>query len=308
MKRKNLFWLIMGLVLGLTSMNFAAAESNSCNLEVTLLSQDPYPAMPGSYVDLVFQVTGVQNPQCEGVNFELVPTFPFSLDEGEYERSLEGDTWNENNNNYWLINYKLRVDEDALDGISEIGIKYAPKYLSDSSEYTQTFDVEVEDARTTFDAVIQETSGSEVSIAIANSGKNTANSMIVKIPEQEYFSASGTDGQMVGNLESGDYTIVSFSLNQISKDDDTLRFEIYYTDSIGERRIVNMELPVELTSTSMFDSTTSTQTSSGMQWYILAIVVVVLGAGFLIFKEYKKEKKKPSKETPEWAKSEKEKK
>ena len=35
--------------------------SASCVLDTTLLNQDPYPAVPGDYVNLVFQVTGLQS-------------------------------------------------------------------------------------------------------------------------------------------------------------------------------------------------------------------------------------------------------
>jgi len=46
----------------------------------------------------------------------------------------------------------------------------------------------------------------------SNTGKNTANSLIVRIPRQDGFRTSGTSEQIVGNLASGDYTIVSFNV------------------------------------------------------------------------------------------------
>jgi hypothetical protein len=66
--------------------------------------------------------------------------------------------------------------------------------------------------------------------------------MIVRIPDQDSFKISGTNGQMVGNLDSGDYTIVSFGVTQIGRSEDSLIIQIDYTDSIGERRSILKEI------------------------------------------------------------------
>ena len=107
------------------------------------------------------------------------------------------------------------------------------------------FDIEVSDAQTQFDGVIQEIEGSSISLALANTGKNVANSVIVKIPKQDNFQAIGTSGQMVGNLDNGDYTIVGFDVKDIG-DENTIMFQIDYTDSIDERRSVILELSLNL--------------------------------------------------------------
>ena len=92
-------------------------------------------------------------------------------------------------------------------------------------------DIDVADAQTNFDLVVQDSTSSEVSLAIANVGKNTANSMIVRIPEQNGFRVTGTNGQMVGNLDSGDYTIASFSLAAIGRNSENLTVQIDYRNT-----------------------------------------------------------------------------
>ena len=68
---------IIYLLLSLMLISFANAES--CNLNAKLINQDPYPAMPGEYVELVFQLTGVENPECGNIGFSVMEEFPFSL-------------------------------------------------------------------------------------------------------------------------------------------------------------------------------------------------------------------------------------
>ena len=155
---------------------------------------------------------------------------------------------------------------------------------------------------------------------------------------------------MVGNLESGDYTIVSFSLSskgmpptsQPSRNSQNasldfqpsttqsqnLTVDIYYTDNIGERRIVTLNLPLSLSSSSANNSTMPTNPnfqgrnkSSWNIWYtigiiagVLVLILIILKKKFplqskaLVEKIFKNKKKKTSSnEVPEWVKNNKEK-
>ena len=359
-KRKNKLFLIAICFTLMISILFtlkivSATEEIPCQLQVSLLNQDPYPATPGDYVDVVFQVSGVDNIECNGATFELFPSYPFSLDSNDGAKTINGTTWIAEHKTDWFIPYKLRVDKDALDGNNEITFHYASGAAqSQSNSYiTGKINISIKDSRTAFDAVIQEVSGSDISIAIANTGKYTANSVVVRIPEQEEFTTSVTNGQMVGNLDSGDYTIVGFTISakstlstppQVFKNQDefekfaknqtqqtpqqiqnkTLKFDVYYTDNIGERRIVNMQLPLNLESN-------STQTTNGFngsarkqttQWYsswitwVVALVVLILA--YIVYKKKlfkkifgKKDSQKSTHsgdKTPDWVKNAKEKK
>ena len=137
-----------------------------------------------------------------------------------------------------------------------------------------------------------------MTIAIANTGKNTANSAVVRIPEQTDFRVTGSDGQMVGNLESGDYTITSFSVSAMpnnNKESQTLLFDIYYTDNIGERRIVNMELPLNAATAFAASNGTAAfsqrrpgaQQSSNAVYYYIIIAIVIVGIIYFIYKKKK---------------------
>jgi hypothetical protein len=71
---------------------------------------------------------------------------------------------------------------------------------------------------TDFEIVLQQSTSSTTSFAIANTGVNVASSVIVSIPQQTNYVASGTSSVSLGNLDAGDYTLASFTLSSVSVD------------------------------------------------------------------------------------------
>ncbi len=319
MKNKYKYSTSLFLLLSLILISQVSASEN-CDLSVTMVNQDSYPATQGEYVDVLFQISGIDNSECTGAYFELVPSYPFSVDsDEELIHKLEGSTWVSNSKTEWMIPITLRVDSDAIDANSTISVKYG----EERGNVVEEFDIKIEDLRTDFDAVIQDSSSTEISIAIANIGKYTANSVVVRVPEQDNFKATSTDGQMVGNLDSGDYAIVNFDITAIpqrdAEDTNNFDFDIYYTDSLGERRIVNMELNLNMNQ-NLMNATFMPGEGIGMKkgeetsnsnnnwiWYI--VVIAILGAFYTIYKKigvdnlkkkFKKNKKTSSSKVPTW--------
>jgi len=338
-KNKILFLITLIFLAGLTYSTMAAETYGQCVLNAEIVSQDPSPAIPGEYVNLIFQLTGVNNSNCNGAKFGLMLEYPFSLDNNESTKTLESYIYAPNNKEVWTISYKIRVDENAIDGENDLQVRYSNGHDNTWASYsTKIFNIPIEDSRTSFDAVIQETSSSDVSIAIANTGKYTANSMIVRIPEQENFKVSGTNGQMVGNLDSGDYTVVGFTItpnmqktsgtSNTQTERNILKVQVDYTDGIGERRTSVLEIPfagnsLPTNSTASFPNgfrPRTAQQSIFSQWYFWVIVIILLLLGFGFYNKYKtkiknrlaknKNKTESSKEekdseTPNWVKKEK---
>ena len=347
MKISRCIMLIAGVLLlinisyaiGTSSVSSGAKYFTDCALNATLVNQNPYPAQPDSYVDIVFQVSWLQNYVCNGSRFELVMSYPFSLDENNSLRILPTDTYVQDYKTDWMVPYHLRVDKDALDGDAEVEVRYSPGIWGNDTPSIKKFNITIEDARTAFDAVLQDIQGSDVSIAIANSGKYAANSVVVRIPQQEDFTVSGTDGQMVGNLASGDYTVVGFSISQkltqngfrnasfrnmsnagfINQSPRKLKFDIYYTDNIGERRIVNMELPYIVSGNSSIGIRNSSATNGNFQGrtsgsagsssgILLVVAIACIAAVFIVYMKFfrhpKNKAEKPQKkdEVPDWIK------
>ena len=88
-----------------------------------------------------------------------------------------------------VMKYKVRVDKAAVEGPNGLKIGYTSNKFSDVS-IIESFEISVVGIQTNFDAVIQESTASDVSIAIANVGKYTANSVVVRIPDEEHHVRS----------------------------------------------------------------------------------------------------------------------
>jgi hypothetical protein len=207
-------------------------------LQATFVNQDPSPADPGAYVNLLFKIENRGTKSAENATLELIPEYPFSLDSGVSAITNLG-TINglQRGENAFLVKYKLKVDKDAINGDNEIKLKY---YAGDGSVYNiATFNISVSNPRTDFDVVVQDST----TLAMANIGANTAQSVIVRIPEQQNFRVNGTSASIIGNLNAGDYTLVTFQLfpvrtSNISSGGNNLTVEISYTDTLGIRRTI----------------------------------------------------------------------
>lgn len=276
------FLVLIGSVFAQTYEESYSVSYEMSGLQVESIKYEPYPVNPGEYFDLWVSVKNT-GQTLNNVKFELVSTYPFSLDPNEEAvRSFSQLTTDS-----VLLKYKIRVDENAVTGVNELELNYQTSF----GRITKTFDIYVSDAQTSFDGVIQDIEDNTISLALANTGKNVAESVIVKIPQQENFKAVGTSGQMVGNLENGDYTIVSFEVTQTSRGTDSnIIFQIDYTDNISVRRSVYLELPLDLSQkVSMSTDTLPTDFKKGASpqnqnstssknwiWYLVVGVVLVL--------------------------------
>lgn len=320
----NKLLIVLVIILsGLLCFNVVSAQevnystdSSYEGIQVSSLKYEPYPVNPGEYVDV--WIKAKIGSSVDYAKFEVIDSFPFTVDDSEDSvreyTDFSGDV---------VMHYKIRVDKDAVEDTNELKIKI---YSGSSSGSVYSMDINVANAQTDFDLVIQDSTSSEISLAIANIGKNTANSMIVRIPDQEGYKVSGTNGQMVGNLESGDYTITSFSLTSVGKNPGNLIVQIDYTDNIGERRSVLKEVKFGSSQSSGNISAgypIGTRNFSGgnfpgmqtkkSKWpYFLAGGLLLLIIGFFLYQKYKnsvrlsskKERKITSKETeiPDWIK------
>ena len=288
--------IIVWTVLLVFCMNLVYGGSEV--VSVTLLGQDPDPAGAGEVTKLRFNVANLGDSVIDGLEVELLPKYPFSKMNGEeYVKvipQLSGYPY--------TAKYQVLVDRDALEATNEIDVRY--RIGPEGSWGRKTFEIDVDDIQTGFDLVVQEIAGDEVSVAIANIGNNVAYSTIVRVPEQDSYETTGTSGQMIGNLDDGDYTLVTFQITKKrgASADDPLKFRIDYTDEIGERRTEIKEVPFELGGSASalpqgtdFEAMRAArqgqlqQTKFYQQWWFWGVIIV---AAFIGWKAYKKHKKK----------------
>ncbi len=120
-RRMEIGFVIAFCLLLTPALAHAQTYPHAPNLVVSALRYEPYPAEPGKYVKLWISVENQGYEPAERVTFEFVDNYPFFLDESE------------NATRYFpkispfesaLLDYKIRVASDAVEGWNEAKIRY----------------------------------------------------------------------------------------------------------------------------------------------------------------------------------------
>ena len=410
----------MFLILGLYTH---AVETSSPNIQATFLNQDPSPASAGDIVDVRFKVENIGGGTANSVQLEMLNIYPFAVIDKPALQDLGTLYGYQTDKNYININYKLKIDKDAVNGKHELKLRYKyegydwiissftidvaskqfaqiivdkaklqpgtetdlkfivtntgnsplqnlvfswnepngavlPVY-SDNTKYIRYLDIgksvdldykviadvnakpglyklnlnlkyeSVQNStltsistaagvfiggETDFDVAFSQSSQGQTSLSVANTGNNPAQSVSVRVPEQENFRIAGSNSAIIGNLDKGDYTVVSFQIAQSGTGNFTganrqrqssqnyqsntnpqniprasagrnnnLRVVIDYTDTTGERRSVEKNVSIQFrTDTATGTSSTGTsssKTSFFSSWTFYIIVLAAIAAG-----------------------------
>lgn len=282
---KHLRNSIIALILVFTLLAFVSADNTNCKLSPTLLSQDPEPAMPGEYVDLVFQLSGTDNSKCNGASFKLIEKFPFSLDPSvESKKEISGSTFINNFQKVWNIPYKVRVSPDALDGENELEIQYSEGGSPEEAYFSKRFNISVEDVRTEFEVFVKDydSSNKEITFEILNIGENDVEALTIEIVNQDNFQLKGSPRNIVGSLDSNEETTFDFKgIPEMGE----IELKIIYTDSINKRRTTNTEVYFEPEYFKSGDEKGKTSI-----WFYLSALLIVFIAGRWFWKKHKTKK------------------
>jgi hypothetical protein len=179
-------------------------------------------------------------------------------------------------NNFKEISFDVMVSPTCTAGVYPL-IFSLEFYDRTGSQQTITSEVGMQVGGGTDFEIVPQQSTSGTTFAVANTGANTASSVIVTIPQQPGYSTTGSSSVSLGNLDAGDYTLATFQLSSTATDEDTERpafnrenmpddfdpnmmgrmkgnftagsnliVEVSYTDLFGIRQTVEKE--VEITS------------------------------------------------------------
>jgi hypothetical protein len=267
MKKVILFLQIFALLL---IINLASASE--CDLSVSLVNQDPYPAIPGEYVKVVFQVEGVANPTCEGTNLELIETYPFSLDIGQSATTrINSETFALDYENYLLAPYKLRVDKNAIDGENEIELFFSSG--EQSLSFRELFDINIEDARSDFEVFVEnyDYSTKILTLEILNIGKKDIEALTVEIPKQKNIIIKGNKYNIVGSLDKNEDTTFTY---EATPSNGEINLIIYYNDEVDVRRTLQKTINYD---SSFFTNRKADEKQTPTKLYfIIGIVIFIL--------------------------------
>jgi hypothetical protein len=115
------------------------------------------------------------------------------------------------------LEYNVIADTNADAGLYKLNLylKYEDSSTGAERE-TDTIAGVYVGGETDFEVAFSESSSGQMSFSVANTGSNPANSISVVIPEQTGWTITGSSSAIIGNLNQGDYTVASFTLQQSS--------------------------------------------------------------------------------------------
>ena len=173
------------------------------------------------------------------------------------------------------LEYTVVADVNAVAGLYQLNLNLKFEAENGTSKEINTKAGVFVGGETDFDVTFSESSAGQTSLSVANIGNNPALSVTVRIPEQENFRVTGSASSIIGNLDKGDYTIVSFQITQAmmrgtmdrtqsrglsdeerqrlrehfsqrnASENNDLKVLIEYTDTTGIRRKLEKTVPIQ---------------------------------------------------------------
>jgi len=292
MKRGKIF-LTLFLVLFVLNFSNTYASSSICTITADLVNQDPYPAIAGDYVEVLFQLDGIGNSCTEGAVAHLVLDYPFSLDEGDSVRIIKSSTYaGDSHSSHWNLLYKIRIDPNALEGDYEVELRYKDGGdISQNAFVSKKFNITLEDGRTDFEIFIEDhkISSRNLVFEILNTGNQNIEALTVEIPKQDNIIVKGSNRNIVGDLDSNEFTTTDFEAIPYEGE---INLILYYTDVTNERRM--LEKTVYYDPSYFIDSLSNTAPSQTTN-YIISAIVIILIVFFIVRKKRKNSKSKRGK-------------
>jgi hypothetical protein len=280
------------------------------------ISLDAAELTPGEKTDVVFTITNTGDSALKHMTFSWSEEdgiiLPVGSDNTRYIKQLDvGESID--------LDYSMVTSLNADPGLYRLDLTLEYDAMDASGNFVETaLNREVGmlvGGQTDFDVAFSESSEGTTSLSVANVGNNPALAVTVRVPEQENFRVDGSSASIIGNLDSGDYTLVSFQimpqgilfgsgmsrdlpveererLRQMAEQSNELKVVVEYTDTTGVRRSVEKSVLVQ------YRGETATGTmrqmrGQGIQDYLwIGIVVLLAIAGIVGFYLYRRRKKK----------------
>ncbi len=278
--------LVVVLAFVLLGFNFISAATTECNPAVQLLSQDPYPAIPGDYVKLVFQIEGISDSVCGDISFELLNKYPLVFDPNQESKvSLKAGTFVKDYSTHKIVAYKVRVDQDAVDGDNPIEVLLT-KGTSAGIESKQ-FNLFVEDTRADFEVYVKDLSFTTnfITLEVLNIAKVDVKSIAVELLDYPTLVVKGAKTKIIGDLDSNEYTSAEFEIKPVET---VIPLRISYTDNAGFRRSIDKNVTLF---PSLFQERKADEKTTPLTTYIV-LAIIVIGIGYWLYKRKKNKEAK----------------
>ena len=261
------------LLISAFSIFGSLVAAEPCDIQISLINQDPYPAIPGDYVKVVFQIDGVQNAACGTVTFGIKEDYPIHLDPNvQNPITINSGIYSKNYGSFYLAPYKLRLDENALDGDNPIEVYYS---TSGASNLIKEFNINVKDIRADFEIHVKDYDYTtrELTFEILNIAKADVKLLRLEIPKQDGIEIKGANNVVVGDLDSNEYTTADFEAI-LPEGKTNINLNIRYQDTIGETR--ELQKVVDFDSSYFMDRTKDIKKQPYWLYGIIVLIVVIV--------------------------------
>ncbi|MCK4459191.1 MAG: COG1361 S-layer family protein [Methanosarcinales archaeon] len=283
-------WLKMALILFCILLTISSASA----LSVRILKTDPVPAESGKYLTVWIKVDNTGGDTAKDVWIRIVPEYPFSVESGW---KTEEDIGHIPANDLAMVDFRLKVDENALEGTNTLKVKYREAIDADWSE--RDLNIEVESKGVDFEIanidsipkrLISDSDDAQLTATIQNIGEGKAEAVKAKLILPDGFepSESYSDISNIGTIESLGSGTATF---YIDIDEYTLpgehlaKLELSYLQEEAQKNVYRnetLDLLIPVKSTPLFDvvssETTPPELSTGSENVELKIVIENIGS------------------------------
>lgn len=310
----------------------SASTQKSLSLDVKsresaeVIHIDKSTLVPGKQSSLKFTINNVGNAPLRDLTFYWENgdniILPVGSDNTKYIKYI--DIGNSTD-----LEYQVIADTNAQPGLYKLNLYLTYEdSISNQTKKISTIAGVYVGGGTDFDVAFSESANGETSFSVANIGSNPAYSVSVIIPEQRSWRVSGSNSVIIGNLNKGDYTVASYKLqssmgtmtsqnrtaisntnlqgrsmqrsmnSSMNSSSDTVLMQISYTDTMGERKVVEKEVKLGLQNMASADGQTALQGRRGTvqqesvfstyMWYFFGIAILV--GGVAVHRKYKSRK------------------
>jgi len=117
------FMLFLAPFVSALELNYSNTniDSQYADIYVSVLKYEPFPVAPGEYFTLWLKIENKGELDAPDVTFRLKPAYPFYLDASDAEERHIGEI---SAHQSALVSYKVRVDENAVEGDSYLHYAY----------------------------------------------------------------------------------------------------------------------------------------------------------------------------------------
>ena len=190
--------------------------TSTFNIDVTskefaqIIYVDKAKIEPGKETEMKFTITNIGNAPLQNMVFSWSEAngvvLPVYSDDTKYIKYLDvGDSAE--------LKYTVVADVNAQPGLYQLDLNLKYESLTNTtSTVIKTKAGIFVGGETDFDVAFSESSAGQTSLSVSNIGSNPAQSVSVTIPSQSAYRISGTNSAIIGNLDKGDYTLVSFQI------------------------------------------------------------------------------------------------